>query len=253
MKKYLLFLLLFLICSSCKTNRKEKLTIATAANMQFAIGELVKTFSFESGIDCEVILGSSGKLTAQIKEGAPFHLFVSADIKFPADLFQNGYAHAPPKIYAFGSLVLWSMKPGFRASIDSLTSPNVRHIAMANPKTAPYGEAVLEVLKHYQIFEKVKDKLVFGESIAQTNQFITTTAAELGFTSKSVVLSPGIIGQGNWTPIDSSIYSPIAQGVIIIKNKDVFFDQAQQFYNFLFSQKGKEILTKFGYRVDTIQ
>lgn len=232
---------------SCNKNKQEKLTIATAANMQFAMKALIKAFSSETGIECEPIISSSGKLTAQIKEGAPFHVFVSADMKYPTDLYNSGFTYSKPKIYAYGKLVLWSMVQDFELSIDVLAGDNVKHIALANPKTAPYGTAAIEVLNYYQLLEKVENKLVYGESISQTNQFITTTAAELGFTSKSVVLSPDIKGQGNWVAIDPDIYTPIEQGIVILKSSNEFFEEAQQFYNFLFSNKAQETLEKFGY------
>ncbi|MGI9543649.1 MAG: molybdate ABC transporter substrate-binding protein [Cyclobacteriaceae bacterium] len=236
-----------LLCS-CQDNPQSKLTIATAANMQFAMKELTASFIQETGVECETVNSSSGKLTAQIKEGAPFDILVSADMKYPSELFESGFAISTPKVYAHGRLVLWSMT-GQKPSLESLTDEDVSHIALANPKIAPYGSAALEVLEHYGILTKVESKVVYGESIAQTNQFVISKAAEMGFTAKSAVLSPEMEGQGQWIEIDTSIYTPLAQGVVILKNRSSHLDQAQKFYDFLFSQKGKEILDKFGYSV----
>ncbi len=215
--------------------------------MQFAINELVDNFSKTSGIECEIIISSSGKLTAQINEGAPFDVFVSANMKYPNDLFEKGLTLGEPKIYAYGKLVMWSMKKEFTPSIQLLENDKVKHVAVANPKTAPYGNAAIEVLRHYDFFEELQSKLVYGESIAQVNQFVNSQAAEIGFTSKSVVLSPKMIDKGNWVEIDESIYSPIAQGIVCLKNDPAKKNIALKFSDFIFSKKGKEILNTFGY------
>jgi len=246
--KGLLILLIFLIIS-CTSKKEDKLNIATAANMQFVMQELTQTFSQNTGISCDIIISSSGKLTAQIKEGAPYDIFVSANMKYPNKLYELGLTAAKPKIYAFGKLVIWTMDTQLSPDFISLNRKYVKHIAIANPKTAPYGMAALEVLKNKNIYDKLRHKLVFGESIAQTNQFIISNAAEIGFTSKSIVLSQIIKGKGNWKEVDSSLYSPIAQGVVLLKNRSIHLDKSQRFQDFLFSAKGKEILNKFGYSV----
>lgn len=242
---------ILLFCSflfGCQDNTSKKLTIATAANMQFAMEALTKSFTKETGVECQAVVSSSGKLTAQIKEGAPFDLFVSADMKYPKELFESGFATSAPKVYAHGRLVLWSLT-GQPPSLDLLTDETISHIALANPKIAPYGLAAVEVLERNNILSEVERKLVYGESIAQTNQFIISRAAELGFTSKSTVLSYETENQDQWMEIDTSYYTPLAQGVVKVKNRPLHLDQAQMFYDFLFSQKGKEILDKFGYSV----
>lgn len=245
---------MFCLFTTCHQENRQKLTIATAANMQFAMEALSTSFTTETGIECETIIGSSGKLTAQIKQGAPFDVFISADMKYPTVLYNSGMTTDAPKIYAYGNLVLWTTIPdipfhNFANCISLLASDTIHHIALANPKTAPYGVAAIEVLKHYKLFEKVESKLVFGESIAQTNQFITTQAAEVGFTAKSVALSPKIKNIGQWVAIESDIYTPIAQGVVILKQAENRLPQSKKFYNFLFSAKAKEILDNFGYDV----
>jgi molybdate transport system substrate-binding protein len=255
MKKVIFIFFISCLFLTCQEKNSQKLTIATAANMQFAMEALSKSFTAETGIVCEIIIGSSGKLTAQIQQGAPFDVFVSADMKYPSELFKSGLTTDAPKIYAYGNLVLWTTTQhiqltNFSSCIPLLISDTINHIALANPKTAPYGVAAIEVLKHYQILENIESKLVYGESIAQTNQFITTQAAELGFTAKSVVLSSKMKNNGQWISIDSGIYKPIAQGVVILKQSEKRLLQSQNFYNFLFSAKAKEILDNFGYNVD---
>jgi molybdate transport system substrate-binding protein len=235
--------------TACHQKQKDKLNIAVAANMQFAMKELTRSFTDQTGIKCDLIISSSGQLTAQIKAGAPYDVFVSADMKYPDELFASGYATNKPAVYAYGKLVMWSMINGMKPSIDLLKNPEVNHIALANPKTAPYGTATIEVLKHYGIYENLKDKLVYGESISQTNQFIISKSAEIGFTAKSVVLSPEMKDKGSWIDIDEADYSPIAQGVVVLKHNNVEPANAEKFYNFLFSDKAKDIFTKFGYSV----
>lgn len=241
-------IILIFIFISCQPKNSKSLVIATSANMQFTIPILVKAFTKQTGIKCETIISSSGKLTAQIMEGAPFDIFVSADMKYPEELHKNGFTTSKPKIYASGHLVLWSMENDVEVSVNSLTKNTIKHIAIANPKTAPYGKAAIEVLKHYDILERVQHKLVYGESISQVNQFISSEAAEVGFTSKSIVINT-MHSEGKWLEINSNLHSTINQGLVIIKNENNHSKEALQFYDFMFSTKGKEILNKFGYSV----
>lgn len=242
-------LILLTCCQQKVGNIEEKITIATAANMQFAIKELTEEFAKKTGIKCDLVISSSGKLTAQIKEGAPFDILVAANMKYPEEIFNSGLAEMPPKVYAYGKLVLWSMVDGIMPSIESLNSEGIQHIALANPKIAPYGAAAIEVLSHYNLAEMVEPKLVYGESISQTNQFITTQSAEVGFTALSVVLSPKIKGKGQWVALEEGTYTPIQQGVVVVSRKNVDQANTQKFYDYLFSEEAKRILKAFGYAV----
>ncbi|WP_236974312.1 molybdate ABC transporter substrate-binding protein [Membranihabitans maritimus] len=245
-----MFSLFILIFSSCRETGSAPLTIATAANMQFAMKALTEDFTNKTGIECDLIIGSSGKLTAQIKEGAPFDLFVSANMKYPQAIYEAGLANNFPEIYARGRLVLWTMSDKISPKIPSLSSRDIKHIALANPMTAPYGQAASEALQYYDLLDEISTKLVYGESISQTNQFITSGSAELGFTAMSVVLSPQMKNKGKWIEIPSKTYSPINQGVILIKRNSTNGENAKKFYNFIFSDSAKEILKGFGYNVD---
>ena len=247
---------LFLICTgliatslsiSCENKSPNKITIATSANMQFVMKELVDDFKLRTNIDCDLVIGSSGKLTAQITEGAPYNLFVAANMKYPEYIYSQGLSPTPPEIYAYGKLVLWSVDPSINPSLDLLKSEAIDKIAIANPQTAPYGEAAIEVLKNHSLMDSVKQKLVYGESIAQTNQFIVTEAATLGFTSLSVVSSELMRGKGKWILIEKEDYNSIAQGVILIKMNDKLDKMAMAFYSYLFSEEASLILEEFGY------
>jgi len=235
--------------TSCQQNKNHQLTIAAASNMQFAIEALTASFTQETGIACQTVISSSGKLTAQIKENAPYDIFVSANMKYPNELFNSGFSQDKPKIYALGKLVIWSMDKKIEPSLEILLDNKVKHIAIANPKIAPYGNAAIEVLKYHKIYKAVKHKLVYGESISQTNQFILSQSAEIGFTAKSVLLSPKVKGKGRWVTLDDNSYSPISQGIVLIKTRNSKDEEARQFYNFLFSTKAKGILETYGYLV----
>ena len=251
MKNPFIFIFLF-IMTACGNQKPQRLTIAAAANVQFVMQDLIDLFTLKTGIECDVISGSSGKLTAQIKEGAPYDLFISADMKYPEELYRSGLTTSSPKPYAFGTLVLWTMMGDLPQPTISMFGheggAKIKHIAIANPKIAPYGEAAVEVLKYYQLFDSLQPKLVFGESISQVNQFVISKTAEVGFTAKSVVLSQRMTGQGRWSDVPPESYPPIAQGVVVLKNGDV--EKASEFYDFLFSAEGRTVLEKYGYAVD---
>ena len=246
-KNFLLPVVFLLLASCVNKTRDQGLTIAVAANMQFAMEEIAVAFTEETGVPCEVIIGSSGKLTAQIVEGAPFDVLVSADMKYPESLQDRGLTETDPEVYAYGSLVLWTLEDNLELSLSSLKREEVGHIALANPKTAPYGVAAEDVLRHYGMYEDLKDKLVFGESIAQTNQFIISGAAEAGFTALSVVRSPQMQGRGQWLIPDPASYEPISQGMVVIRREGGNTKSGIAFRNFVLAERAKEILAKFGY------
>lgn len=229
------------------------LRIATAASVQLPMKTLTQAFTDKTGIPCEIITGSSGQLSAQIKAGAPFDVFVAANLDYPAELFRDGYSDKPPETYAYGKLILWSTSEELQPSIALLDSPATRHIAIANPETAPFGLAALETLKHYRLQEKVSHKLVYGQNVLHASRFILSGAASIGFSSLSVVKSPEMEGRGEWIAIDTAAYSPIAQGIILLRRPESLQAApnrciaAQQFYDFMFSENAGAIMTKFGY------
>lgn len=225
------------------------LTVAVAANVQYAFDELQTAFRKETGHDLKPVFASSGKLTAQIMNGAPFDVFLSADMDYPEKLHKEGHAAAAPKVYAYGTLVLWTLKDLELAKWQSvLASPAVARIAVANPKTAPYGRETMKALAHFGLADALKPKLVFGESISQTNQYIQSRAADAGFTAKSVVVSPGMQGRGKWIELPKESYRPIAQGIVVLKHGiTTNAAVAQQFHDFVLSAKSRAILERHGY------
>ena len=229
---------------TCCSN-ESTLKIATSANMQFAMSEIVSEFEKENDIKSELIVTSSGKLTSQIKQGAPFDIFVAANTKYPAHLDSMGLTTSHPEVYAHGKLGLWTLKE-FTPTLTLLTTDIIQKIAIANPKTAPYGKASIDVLKHYHIYEQVKHKLVYGESISQVNQFITTGSVDIGLTAYSVVSNTEMKTIGQWISINLNDHRKILQAAVILK-KSTNPEEAKAFYNFLFSERAREILNKYGY------
>jgi molybdate transport system substrate-binding protein len=236
------WLILILLFTSCLENNDQTIRIAVAANMQIAAEDLAEEFTFQTNIKTEVISGSSGKLAAQILAGAPFDVFLAANMNYAQAVYEGGKAESKPRNYATGKLVLWSAIDDIKPIFTALSSKEINTIAIANPRTAPYGQAGKEVLENLKIYEQVKGKLVFGESISQTNQFILSKAAQIGFTSKSSVLS-----ETNWIEINDTLYSSMKQGMIIIKQSNEKMKLAHLFEEFLFSKKASEILIANGY------
>ena len=236
----LLFAVLIISCGN-----ESALNVATSANMQFPMNEIVSEFEKENTINIELIVTSSGKLTSQIEQGAPFDVFVAANQKYPAYLDSLGLTSSTPKVYAYGKLGLWTLKD-VSPTLTLLTTDTIQKIAIANPKTAPYGKASIDVLKKNGIYERVKHKLVFGESISQVNQFITTGSADIGFTAYSVVACTEMKTIGKWTTINLNDHRKIYQAAVILK-ESAHPKKAKEFYNFLFSERAREILNKYGY------
>ena len=238
-------------CFSCgeRNNAVDKIRIATASNMQFAAEELAKEFENRTGIPCELILGSSGKLTAQIIQGAPFDILLSADMKYPNKIFQEGLTLQPPEVYAYGKLVLWSFEERADLSMKSLGDKDIEHIAIGNPKTAPYGIAAREALTYY-FEQKLEEKLIYGENVSQINQFVTSQSVQVGLTSKSVVLSSEMKGKGSWVEVDEASYTPIEQGFVLLKGDEQKNTDVHKFREFIFSERGREILVNNGYSIN---
>ena len=225
------------------------LTVAVAANVQYTFEELKTAFEKKTGISVKAVIGSSGKFTAQIENGAPFDVFLSADMEYPMTLYKEGLTVNAPKIYAYGALVIWTMTDvDLSGGIEVLADANVKKIAIASPKTAPYGRQAVNALKHYDLYAQVGKKLVYGESIAQANQFITTKAADVGITAKSVVLAPQLKDKGQWIDVPKESYEPIAQGVVILKHAERGkMDEANKLVDFISSSEAGEIFKKYGY------
>ena len=243
-------LLLTLILSTF--TMAETIKVAVAANVSYAIDDLEKEFNkLYPDTKVQIILGSTGKLTAQIKNGAPYQVLMGANMMYPETLYKEDFAVTRPLVYAQGSLALISAKKyDLSKGLEAVKSNGVKKIAIANPKTAPYGIATEEALKNAKLYDAVKDRFVFGESISQTVTY-AMKATDLGFIAKSSLFSPQMkhFKKGeNWVEVDSKLYTPIDQGVVILKKGESSAEVAA-FYAFILSKKAKVIFEKFGYIV----
>lgn len=225
------------------------LTVAIAANLKYVFDDLATEFKKETGIETQSVLNASGKIATQVRNGAPFDVFMSADMEFPDGLYKDGYATTPPKPYAYGVLVLWSKTDvDLSKGVTVLADKNVGKVAIANPKLAPFGRQALKVLDYYKVRAAIEPKLVYGESITQVSQYVDSKAADVGFSAKSIVIAPETAGKGKWIEVPLESYEPIAQGVVILKHgSEMNGDAARKFYGFVQSEKARAIFVKNGY------
>ena len=228
----------------------QGLKVAVAANLQGVIKVLQKDFKHRTGIDIEPVIGPSGNLTAQIKNGAPFDVFLSADMKFPETLFKEGFSVKAPVVYAEGSLIICSTQNiGFDNWERLLLSERIKKIAIANPGIAPYGKAAEEALTLKGVLNDVKPKVVYGESIAQVNTYITTGVVDVGFTTQALIKDAAAKVQLYYKVIDPKDYAPIQQGMVVVKQTRNG-EQAGKFYQYILSAPAKAILKEYGYHVE---
>ncbi len=249
-----IFKALFLLFAFVVSLNASSVTVAAAANVSYAMKALATAFSKEQrGVHVRVIVGSSGKLTAQIRNGAPFDVFLSADMRYPKALFKEGAAQQPPVVYAQGALALLSTKRvDLLRGLEVLLQPTIKRIAVANPKTAPYGKAAREALQNAALYERLKHKFIFGESVSQTLSY-TLKAADAGLVAKSALYAPSMrlrFKKGrDWIEVDATLYTPIKQGMVLLQ-RGAHNADAKAFFDFMQSPQAKKILKEYGYRVD---
>ncbi len=229
----------------------EPLTVAIAANLKYVFDDLAAEFKKQTGIETQSVLNASGKIATQVRNGAPFDVFMSADMEFPDGLYKDGFATTPPKAYAYGLLVLWTQKDvDLGKGVAGLADASVGKVAIANPKVAPFGRQALKVLDFYKVRAAVEPKLVYGENITQVSQYVDSKAVDVGFSAKSIVVAPETAGKGKWVEVPPESYEPIAQGVVILKHgSETNGEAARKFYGFVQSAKAREIFAKNGYKL----
>ena len=228
----------------------ETTLVAVAANFTKPMTEIAAEFEKSTGYGAKLSFGSTGKFVSQLENGGPFEVLLAADETDPQKLVQDGYAVAGSEfIYALGKLVLWSATPGF---VDDqgkvLSAGGFKHLALADPKLAPYGAAAVEVLKNKGLLDKLQPLIVQGENIAQTYQFISTANAELGFVALAQVIdiNSGKIGSGSGWIIPGSDYAPIRQSAVLLKN-GAENPAAQALLAYLKTAPALAIIQKYGY------
>jgi molybdate transport system substrate-binding protein len=226
----------------------EKITIAAAADLKFALDEIVALFGKAHPADqVETVYGSSGKFQTQIRQGAPFDLYFSADIAYPRALKAEGFAASEVQPYALGRIVLWSpSRDAGKMTLADLADPAIKKIAIANPKHAPYGKRAEEALKTAGVWEKVEGKLVYGENVAQAVQFVQTGNAQAGIVALSLALSPELAKQGGYALIPDTLHRPLEQGFIVIK-RAAGNPLAQAFARFMADREARAVMVRYGF------
>lgn len=226
----------------------DEVQVAVAANFTAPMKIIAADFEKDTGHKAMLAFGSSGKFYAQIKNGAPFQVFLSADDEKPAKLEQEGMTVPGSRFtYAIGTLVLWSAKPGFvDGKGEILKKGTFEHLAIASPKLAPYGAAAVEAMTKLGVMANVQPKLVEGENIAQTLQFVITGNADLGFVALSQVMKDGKIGEGSAWVVPANLHAPIRQDAVILSNGKGNV-AAEALMKYLKSAKAAAIIKSFGY------
>jgi molybdate transport system substrate-binding protein len=227
----------------------QQATVAVAANMKDAFAEINTAFKVAGNPDIRIVYGSSGNFTAQIMNGAPFHLLISADEHFPIELYKKGKAIDQGVAYATGKLVIISKNSAGISLTDSKNElikaiSKANKIALAKPELAPYGKAAIEYLKAEGLWDIAKDKLVYGDNIGVATMYVVTGAADLGFTALSLAKSAEVAKETNFILVNSKLYEPIAQRMVLIKGAP---REAIALYQFMQSPQAKLILQKYGY------
>ena len=226
------------------------LRIAAASDLQAALPALVEQFERDARADVTVSFGSSGSFFAQIHNGAPYDVYISADIDYPKQLVASGHADAASLYqYATGRLVLWTRKDSgvdVRAGLRGLTDSRVTRIAIANPKYAPYGRAAEAALRHEKVYDQVRGKLVLGENISQTAQLVDSGNASVGIIALSLAIGPALSARGTYTEIPASAHPPIDQAAVVISaSKNTAL--ATEFLTYLKRADVKQHLHRFGF------
>ena len=224
--------------------------VAAASDLQAALPVIAAQFQKDTGVTVALTFGSSGNFFAQIQNGAPFDLFLSADIEYPRQLERAGLADSNSlAAYATGRLVLWTRADSgidLRAGLSSLVDARVRRIAIANPAHAPYGRAAVAALRHEGLYERVQSKLVLGENISQAAQFAQSGNADVGLLALSVALAPTMKSSGSYVEVPAALHPAIEQAAVVLASSSQKA-AAQRFLAMLTSAEGQRILQSYGF------
>jgi molybdate transport system substrate-binding protein len=249
-------LALIVILGLASQAEASEIVVAAASDLSTAIKDIVAAFQKSSGHTVRLTVGSSGNFYAQIRNGAPFDVFLSADLHYVRELEKAGLAESGTSYtYATGHLVLWvprnSTIPIENQGMKALLDPRVKRIAIANPEFAPYGRAAVEAMKRAGVYESVKSKFVLGENVAQTAQFAQSAAADIGIIGLSLALSEPLKSQGKFWKIPIDSYPRMEQAAVVLKQaaKAGRRETAQAFMNLLRSERGRAILRGYGFEV----
>lgn len=245
-----LFLVVLSGVACCGHAAERPLAIAAASDLVFCVEELHSKFiQKHPDAEVKVSIGSSGNFFAQIRNGAPFDIFLSADMAFPKMLVEEDLAVRESLTpYAVGRLVLWTTRPSVDVGkgLAVIAGEEVAKVAIANPEHAPYGRAARETLERKQLWGAAKTKLVVGENIAQTAQFVQTGNADVGLVALSLVMAPTLANVGTWKEIPADLHAPLEQGAVITR-RGAEHPLSQTYIEFLRSREAREIFDRFGF------
>ena len=227
-------------------------TIAAASDLVFCLDKLNAAFTrAHPGAELKLSTGSSGNFFAQIKNGAPFDVFLSADVAYPRQLADTGAAlgHTLTR-YAIGRIVIWTTRADLDLStgVAALAQPGIKRLAIANPAHAPYGRAAREALQHAKIWEAVQPRLVLGENISQTAQFVETGNADAGIVALSLALSPKLKNIGRHVEIPESMHAPLEQAAVLTRH-GADNPLARAYLDFLRTPEARAVFDEFGFRL----
>jgi len=230
----------------------EEITVAAAADLTFAFKDVAEKFQEKTGTRVTLSLGSSGNFFSQIQNGAPFDLFFSADIGYAQKLQAAGLIE-PGSLteYAIGRIVLWAPIASpidVGAGLNGLKNPAIKKIAIANPEHAPYGRAAVAALKHAALYDAVKRKLVLGENISQTAQFVQSGNADIGIIALSLAMAPAMISKGKYLAIPVDDYPPIEQAAVILKSSHKK-ELARKFLAFVKTPEIGTLMERYGFAI----
>jgi len=241
-----------LICAYEICATAQSITVAAAADLQFAMQDVAAQFQKETGKEVKLIYGSSGNFFQQLQNGAPFDMFFSANLDYAKKLEAAGLTEPGSYYqYARGRIVIWVPKDSqldLSSDMNVLLNPSIKKIAVANPVHAPYGQAAVAAMQKEGIYDKVKDKFVLGENISQTASFVMSGAADVGIVALSLAVSPNMKDKGRYFEVPAGDYPPIDQACVILgssKNKDA----ARQFLSFIKTAVAADTMKKYGFDV----
>ena len=248
------WLIAVLVAASIAPLRAQDVSVAAAADLQFAMQDIAARFEKETGQKVTISYGSSGNFFQQLQNGAPFDIFFSANLDYAKKLQDAGLTESGSYYgYAKGKIVIWTRKESkfdVSSGVQALLNPSITKIAIANPQHAPYGKAAVEAMQRAGVYEKVKGKLVLGENISQTASFIVSGSADVGIVALSLALSPNMKNAGRYVEVPIGTYAPIEQACVVLKsskNKEA----ALRFLSFVKSAAAAEILTRYGFNAQS--
>src|SRR5579863_3917792 len=242
---------------SAEDQGSKEITVAAAADLSVALKEIAANCEKQSGVQVKLSFAASGALTQQIQNGAPFDVFFSADMDYPRQLVAAGDADATSLYrYAVGTLVLWSPSASpldpEHEGIKILFDASVKKIAIANPQHAPYGRAAVAALKHFGLYEQVKDRLVLGENVSQAAQFVESGNAQVGFIALAHAVPLAMRGEGRFWKVPAEAYPALDQGLVIV-SRSQRKREAAAFVDYIKTKAAADVLRRYGFSVPELK